>query len=191
MRKIVSKCLILTGILILSGTTYLSYHVKKSNNEIVDKYEKAIQSSSIEEHKKTSSNINENISSNIIGILEIPKIDIKVAVQEGTDEKTLNYAVGHFKESVMPGEIGNFAVAGHRNYTYNKFFSNLDKLEDGDKIKVITKDDAYTYTVCSLEVVTPDKVEVLNSKDNDKTITLITCTPKYLGTHRLIIKGKL
>lgn len=183
MRKIVSKCLILTGILILSATTYLSYDVKKSNNEIVDKYEKAIQSSSIEEHKNTPSNI--------IGILEIPKIDIKVAVQEDTDEKTLNYAVGHFKESVMPGEIGNFAVAGHRNYTYNKFFSNLDKLEDGDKIKVTTKDDAYTYTVCSLEVVTPDKVEVLNSQDNEKTITLITCTPKYLGTHRLIIKGKL
>ncbi len=112
-------------------------------------------------------------------------------MQEGTDEKTLNYAVGHFKESAMPGEVGNFAVAGHRNYTYNKFFSNLDKLEEGDKIKMTTKDDVYTYTVSSLEVVTPDKVEVLNSKDNYKSITLITCTPKYLGTHRLIIKGKI
>ncbi len=189
MRKIVSKCLILTGILILSMTTYLSYDVEKSNNEIVDKYEKAIQSSYIEEPKNAQNN--KNIPKDIIGILEIPKINLKVAIQEGTDEETLNYAVGHFKESVMPGEIGNFAVAGHRNYTYNKFFSNLDKLEGGDKIKMTTKDDIYTYTVSSLEVVTPDKVEVLNSKNNEKNITLITCTPKYLGTHRLIIKGKI
>ena len=191
MRKIVSKCLILIGILILSATTYLSYDVEKTNKKMVDKYEKSIQSYSLDKNQNTPSNIDENIPNDIIGILEIPKIDLKVAVQEGTDKKTLNCAVGHFKESAMPGEIGNCAVAGHRNYTYNKFFSNLDKLEDGDKIKITTKDDVYTYTVYSLEVVTPDKVEVLNSQNDEKTITLITCTPKYLGTHRLVIKGKI
>lgn len=182
MKRIISRVLIIIGLLIIAVPAYLNYNTTKTNNDIVEKYEKAITTDTIDTVE---------IPENIIGILEIPKTDIKVAIQEGTDEETLKYAVGHFKETVLPGEEGNFAVAGHRAYTYNKFFSNLDKVEIGDEIKVITKENTYTYRVNSSEVVLPEQVEVLNSTDNNKTITLITCTPKYSGTHRLVLKGEL
>lgn len=74
----------------------------------------------------------------VIGVMEIPKIDLKVAVAEGTDKQTLKKAVGHFEGTAMPGEVGNFAVAGHRSYTYNEFFNRLDEMEIGDEIKVKT-----------------------------------------------------
>ena len=90
----------------------------------------------------------------------------------------------------MPGEYGNFAVAGHRAYTKNKFFSNLDKVEIGDEINILQNETNHKYIVDKIEVVTPDKVDVVESKDmNKKEITLVTCTPKYVGSHRLIVKG--
>ena len=90
----------------------------------------------------------------------------------------------------MPGEYGNFSVAGHRAYTTNKFFSNLDEVEIGDELKVLFENKTHKYVVNSIDVVTPDKVEVIDSTDrNNKEITLVTCTPKYVGSHRLIVKG--
>lgn len=91
----------------------------------------------------------------------------------------------------MPGEYGNFAVAGHRAYTSNKFFSNLDELQVGDEINVLSGNEKFKYKVKNIEVVTPDKVDVVDSTDkNKKEITLVTCTPKYIGSHRLIVKGE-
>lgn len=182
MKKIIGKILIIIGILIISVPTYLNFTTKKSNNDIVQQYEKAI---------TTDSSSTLEIPKNIVGILDIPKIDIKVAIQEGTDEETLKYAVGHFEDTALPGQVGNFAVAGHRAYTYNKFFSNLDQLQIGDTIQTLTKEDTYTYKVTSSEVVLPEQVEVLENEENKSTITLITCTPKYTGTHRLVLKGEL
>lgn len=188
MRKIISRSLIVIGFLIVGISIYTNYKVEKSNNDIVKTYERII------ENNKQSSNVkkdDEKLPESIIGVLSIPKIDLKVAVQEGTDMETLKYAVGHFKETSMPGEDGNFALAGHRAYTYNKFFSNLDKIEIGDSIEVLNNDGVHTYKVISSEVVEPEQVEVLDSNLNEKTITLITCTPKFIGSHRLVIKGEL
>lgn len=126
----------------------------------------------------------------IIGILEIPSIDLKVAVAEGTDKKTLQKAVGHFKGTAMPGETGNFAVAGHRRYTYNEFFNRLNEVKVGDKIKIKTVRTEFVYEVTDIFVVRPHEVWVLDPTP-DPTITLVTCTPVRVATHRLIVKGKL
>ncbi|MEG2457988.1 MAG: class D sortase [Bacilli bacterium] len=184
MRKIIARTLIVVGVLIVCISTYTNYKVEESNNEVVNQYEKIIETNSNNKLENTK------LPEGIIGILKIPKIDLKVAVQEGTDDDTLKYAVGHFKETAMPGEVGNFAVAGHRAYTYNKFFSNLDKVELGDKLDILTSKGEYTYKVTSSEVIKPEQVEVLENEENKETITLITCTPKYVGSHRLVIKGE-
>ncbi|MGL6106250.1 class D sortase [Romboutsia sp.] len=186
MKKIIGKILIIIGIIIITVPTYLNYTTKKSNDQVVQKYEKVINS-----NQQDKTNSKTQLPEDIIGILEIPKINLKVAIQEGTDKTTLKTAVGHFKNTAMPGRVGNFAVAGHRTYTSNKFFSNLDKMEEKDEIKVVTKTGTFTYRVTSTEVVPPEKVEVLNPKNNKKIITLITCTPKYVGSHRLVIQGEL
>ena len=73
---------------------------------------------------------------------------------------------------------------------FNKFFSNLDEVEIGDELIVLFENETIKYLVNSIEIVTPDKVEVVDSTDNSKKeITLVTCTPKYVGSHRLIVKG--
>lgn len=189
MRKIIARVLIVVGLCIVGGSLYTNYRVEKSNNDIVETYENLIENSIKEDKNKKLDS--DKLPENIIGVLKIPKIDLKVAVQEGTDMETLRYAVGHFKETSMPGEDGNFAVAGHRAYTYNKFFSNLDKIQTGDSIEVLNNDGLHTYKVTSSEIVEPEQVEVLESNLNEKSITLITCTPKFVGSHRLVIKGKL
>ncbi|MGX4598552.1 class D sortase [Faecalimicrobium sp. JNUCC 81] len=195
MKKIIARLLIVIGLCIVGGSLYTNYKVEKANNDIVEAYENLIENSingdkSIKKDKNKKS-YSDKLPENIIGVLKIPKIDLKVVVQEGTDMETLKYAVGHFKETSMPGEAGNFAVAGHRAYTYNKFFSNLDKIQTGDSIEILNNDGLHTYEVTSSEVVEPDQVEVLKSDLDEKSITLITCTPKFVGSHRLVIKGKL
>lgn len=103
---------------------------------------------------------------------------------------TLKYAVGHFKETAMPGEKGNFALAGHRNYTFGEYFNRLDELENGDEITMKTTKGSFTYKVYGKKVVLPEQVEVLNPT-KEATMTLITCTPVRVATHRLIINAKL
>lgn len=123
-----------------------------------------------------------------IALMNIPKIDVEVAVAEGIQDNVLKYAVGHFPETANAGQVGNFAVAGHRNFTYAEYFKDLDKLKNGDKIIVTTLNGTYTYIVSESIIVRPDQTEVLD-KTKDATITLVTCTEG--AKDRLIIKGKL
>lgn len=182
MKRKIGKLLIIIGIIIISSILYLNYSVSKGNRDLVNDYKNSWQETEINDNKK--------YLNDIVGILSIPKINLEVAIKKGTDNETLKYAVGQFENSVMPGEYGNFAIAGHRAYTYNKFFSELDKLEVGDELNILSEGSNYKYKVDSIEVVTPDKVEVVDTKDKDKKeITLVTCTPKYIGTHRLVVKG--
>ena len=67
---------------------------------------------------------------NPIAVLEIPKINLKVVVAEGTEDEIIKYAVGHFKDTAMPGEMGNFALAGHRNYDTGEFFLKIKQIRN-------------------------------------------------------------
>lgn len=182
MRKIIGKLLIALGVCIVSFVVYINYTTSKANKEMIEQYKNAINDNNV---KKDEYQIGD-----VIGVLNIPKIDIEVALKRGVSDEILDNAIGHFENTPMPGEYGNFAVAGHRAYTKNKFFSNLDKVEIGDEINILQNETNHKYIVDKIEVVTPDKVDVVESKDmNKKEITLVTCTPKYVGSHRLIVKG--
>lgn len=191
--KIISIFLILIGVTIISYTFIAKYVSIKKQNDITKNYEKKLEFS-----KTLAEPVNSNNADNAshldekgtIGILVIDKIDLKVAVNEGTDDTTLKYSVGHFKDTALPGEKGNFSVAGHRNYTYGEYFNRLDELEKGDEIVVKTIKGTFKYTVFNKKVVLPDQVEVLNPT-KDATMTLITCTPIRKATHRLIVNAKL
>ena len=91
-----------------------------------------------------------------IGIISIPKIQLIVALSEGVEADILKYAVGHFKGTPMPGNKGNFCVAGHRSYTYNQYFNRLDELKIGDKIIVTTLAGEFQYEVYKSKVVKPE-----------------------------------
>ena len=120
-------------------------------------------------------------------------------VVEGTDEAELSlHGLGHYPSTQMPGSVGNFAVAGHRN-GYGQPLGNVDKLQEGDPIIVRTKDYWYVYHYTRYEIVLPTDVHVIAPNPEDSTanptkrmITLTTCEPKYsTPTHRWISYGEL
>ena len=183
MKHIVGKLLILLGIITIGIFVFLNYKTTRINQQFINDYKKKI--------KNIESNKDDYKIGDVIGILEIPKINLEVAIKRGVDNKILKEAVGQFPDTAMPGEFGNFSIAGHRAYINNKFFSNLDELEIEDDIYVFSNNKKFKYKVKSIEVVAPDEVHVINSVDKSKReITLVTCTPKYTGINRLIVKGQ-
>ncbi|ADL49917.1 sortase [Clostridium cellulovorans] len=187
---IVGIILAVVGVIIILSAIYMNFKGKLENDKMISNFEKKLEQVKDNNEKVEIKEQQDVIEEGTIGIMQIPKIGLKVAVGEGTDMETLKYAVGHFKDTALPGELGNFAVAGHRSYTYNEFFNRLDEVTTGDKILVKTLKGTFTYEVTGTEVVEPTQVEVLNKTDN-ATVTLVTCTPIRTATHRLIIKGVL
>ena len=123
-----------------------------------------------------------------LGRLEVPNAGISVMLLEGTDEITLNRAVGHIEGTALPGEAGNVGIAGHRD----GFFRGLRHLARGDELSVTTLDGVAHYQVAALEVVEPTAVEVLDSTDYD-ALTLVTCYPFYYvgdAPQRFIVHAK-
>jgi sortase A len=168
----------------------------KEQKAMIQAFEKTIQDidNGFEQAASAPENSNKEeykeVNMGTVGIMTVPKIGLKVAIGEGIDERTLKYAIGHFEGTALPGEKGNFSVAGHRSYTYSQYFNRLDELQPGDEILVKTQKGEFKYLVSEKLVVEPTEVEVLN-KTKDASITLVTCTPIRVATHRLIIKGKL
>lgn len=191
-------CIIIISAITIKVTT--NYKQKKLiddyNNYILNMQKEDSDFNKNEETNKSSQNepvkdqSEDNKLENIIGILSIPKIDLKVAIGQGVDNETLKYSVGHFKETALPGEKGNFCLIGHRSYTYGQFFNRLDEINKDDEIIVNSNGKEYKYKITDIKVVEPEEISVLNPTD-DPEITLITCTPIRVGSHRLIIKGIL
>lgn len=191
-RRIIGAVFIVIGLTIVGTAFYMRYSASRVQKSMIEDFEKTIENIDKNGTQDTSPNDKpptDDISA-AIGIMKIPKIDLKVAIGEGVDNNTLKYAVGHFQGTAMPGEKGNFCVAGHRSYTYSQYFNRLDELKEGDDIVVVTKKGEFTYKIYEKKVVEPTEVSVLDST-KDSTITLVTCTPIRVATHRLIIKGKL
>ena len=109
-----------------------------------------------------------------LAVLRIPKLRLEVAVLPGTDDFTLNRAVGHVEDTALPGTEGNSAIAGHRD----GFFRGLKDMADGDAIELETPRGKEMYRVERIWVVTPEDISVLDATPA-RSITLITCYPFY------------
>jgi sortase A len=109
-----------------------------------------------------------------LAVLSIPSINLEVPVLEGTDELTLNRAVGHIDGTPEPGQNGNVGIAGHRD----GFFRGLKDLQQGDAIELITQKERYRYVVDEILIVSPEDVSVLRSRSKT-SLTLVTCYPFY------------
>jgi sortase A len=123
----------------------------------------------------------------VIGRLEIPRLHLSVVVMEGDDEETLEKAVGHLPDTVLPWERGNTALAGHRD----GFFRPLEDIEIGDEMRLTSPRGVFTYRVHAAFITMPTDVNVLNPSWGDE-LTLITCYPfHYVGSapKRYVIKA--
>ena len=121
----------------------------------------------------------------------------RFTVIQGTDLAELNVSPGHVPGTGWPGQLGNFAVAGHRVTSGNPFWS-LPSLKDGDLVYIQTRLNNFTYRVIGKRLVSPSDLSVLDAvpghprqPPSQRLITLITCDPAWTGTHRVIVTGTL
>ena len=181
MKNKISKILITMGLLIIIGSLILITYSKYMENKALSSFEEKIERQEV---------ITEVNPGDEIGIIEIKSVNLKNVIVESTDKKYLNHHVCHFENSAMPGEDGNFALAGHSStYYYNQVFNELHKVKIGDEIIIKTINDEFTYTITETIVVESDEIEVLDQDMTKKEITLVTCTNG--GKQRFIVKGKV
>lgn len=133
-----------------------------------------------------------NIDKGIMGYIEIPKIGITEPIYHYSDVDTLERGIGHIKGSSLPiGGINTHCLlTGHRGLPNRKFFTNLDKVEVNDVfyIHILTK--VIAYKIYAIETVLPDEVSSLAIVRGKDLITLITCTPYGINSHRLLVKAE-
>jgi sortase A len=123
--------------------------------------------------------------------IRIPALGVKSVVVPGDSWEDLKRGVGHHYGSANPGEKGNLVLTAH-NDVYGEIFRDLEKLRPGDKIYIATQSREYVYVMRASEVVLPTEVRVLeNTQRTLAQITLITCTPYRVDTHRYIVYGEL
>ena len=143
---------------------------------------------SVKNYKKTL-NIDDN---GMMGYISIDKIKVELPIYHGTSEDVLSKAVGHIEGSSLPvGGIGTHSVlSAHRGLPSSLLFTNLDKLEIGDVFTITTLNRTLTYQVDKILIVSPKEITSLKIDKNNDYVTLVTCTPYGINTHRLLVRGK-
>ena len=127
----------------------------------------------------------------MMGYLTIDKIKVELPIYHTVSETVLNSSVGHLEGTSLPigGEGTHSVLSAHRGLPSAKLFTELDKLEIGDTFKITILDETHVYKVDKISIVKPnDRNELKIDKDNDY-ITLLTCTPYGINTHRLLVRG--
>lgn len=134
-----------------------------------------------------------NFGDGLIGYIDIPKINVKLPIYHGdTADKVLEKGVAHLPNTAFPiGGVGNHSVlSAHTGYPTQVFFDNLNELEIGDEIKVSVLDETLTYAVTAKNIVKPDNISLLSVDDEKDLLSLITCYPYGINSHRLIVTAE-
>ena len=127
-----------------------------------------------------------------MGYVQIPKIDVELPIYHGTSEETLDRGIGHLMGSSLPiGGVGTHCVlTGHSGLAGNRMFSDLDQLKKGDVFYLKVLDETLAYAVLEIDTVLPEDTSQLAIDSVRDTVTLVTCTPFGVNTHRLLIHGE-
>lgn len=198
-RKILAAIFITAGLAAMSVPLFYHFYGNHKTNELIGQFEQNVE----QEHKEDGEKAEEKeaeaadikapiseedaallSSGDVIGLIEIEALELKYPVVEGADSKQLAYGIGHIPGTAAIGSIGNCVLAGHRGSRYGTYFKYLNRLSEGDVIKITDKEgNVHLYEVVSSEVVGPYDNSV--KAQGDKTeLTLLTC--ENSGTMRLI-----
>ena len=128
----------------------------------------------------------------VIGYIEIPKININVPIYHGSTDDILAMGIGHLETTGFPiGGLGNHSVlSGHRGLPTAKMFTDLDKMEVGDNFFIHVLDQTLEYKVDQIKVIDPSDTSNLMPVPDKDYVTLLTCTPLGINSHRLIVRGE-
>ena len=123
--------------------------------------------------------------------IEIPKIKVNLPIYHGVEEGVLQIAVGHIPGSTLPvgGESTHCVLSGHRGLPSARLFTDLDKLVVGDTFLIHVLDEILTYEVDQILIVEPYDLSALEITPGEDLVTLVTCTPYGINSHRLLVRG--
>ncbi len=198
-RKILAVVFITVGLAALSVPLFYHFHGSHKTNELVEQFEQNVgqehrEDDEEEEEKEqeetdTEAPISEEdaallSSGDVIGLIEIEALDLKYPIVEGADSGQLAYGIGHIPGTAAVGSAGNCVLAGHRGSRHGTYFKYLDRLSEGDTVKITDKEGkVHLYEVVSWEVVGPYDNSV-KAQGEGTELTLLTC--ENSGTMRLI-----
>ena len=127
----------------------------------------------------------------VICYIDIPKINVYLPVQHGTDADTLERAVGHVVGTSLPvgGSSTHAVLSAHSGMASSKLFSDIDHLTEGDTFYIHVLGEVLAYKVDAIHTVLPTDTSLLQIADGKDLVTLVTCTPFGINTHRLLVRG--
>lgn len=133
-----------------------------------------------------------NVDDGLMGYIEIPKIDVYLPIYHGTTKNVLNKGIGHLYGTSLPvgGSSTHAVLAGHTGISGKVLFDGLTKLEEGDPFAIHVLGETLTYQVDQITVVEPKDTSQLQVESGEDYVTLMTCTPYAVNTHRLLVRGK-
>lgn len=128
----------------------------------------------------------------IMGYVEIPKIEVMLPIYHGVGKDVLSKGIGHLPESSLPvgGEGTHCVLAGHSGMSYARLFTDLPDLKIGDQFFIHTYGKTLTYTVDQIKTVLPSDTRDLAIETEKDFVTLVTCTPYGVNSHRLLVRGE-
>ena len=200
-RKILAAIFITAGLAAMSVPLFYHFYGNQKTNELIGQFEQNVEQEHKEDGEKEEERETETeaadtqapvseadaallSSGDVIGLIEIEALELKYPIVEGADSKQLAYGIGHIPDTAAVGSKGNCVLAGHRGSRYGTYFKYLNRLTEGDVVKITDKEgNVHLYEVVSSEVVGP--YDNFVKAQGDKTeLTLLTC--ENSGTMRLI-----
>lgn len=127
----------------------------------------------------------------MMGYIRIPKIDLELPIYHGTKESVLQIGIGHLKETSLPigGKSTHAVLTGHRGLPSKLLFTDLDQVKNDDIVYIHILDKVFAYQIDRISVVLPSETESLEIEKDRDFLTLVTCTPYGINSHRLLVKG--
>lgn len=180
LQKILGRVLILTGALAFASWGYLILHqiwFQRAANRVLQQRIAKVSASADQYAPQPHASAFPLRHGELLGRLEVPRVNISVIVLEGSDSAVLDVAAGHIPGTALPGGSGNIGIAAHRD----TFFRSLAEIRPQDQLTFRTPAGVFEYGVERTEVVEPSDIEVLR-QTSDAELTLVTCYPfHYIG----------
>ena len=145
-----------------------------------------------EEEKEEYNRILDPTGTGIMGYIEIENIGVNLPIYHGTTESVLQVGIGHLEGTSFPTGTNNThaVLSGHRGLPSSKLFSDLDQMIVGDMFLLHILDKTFAYQVDNISIVLPEEANSLSVINDKEYVTLVTCTPYGVNTHRLLVRAK-
>ena len=211
---IIVAVIFLCGLSLFLYPTVSNLYNQHLNNKLIGEYKEAFSSTTPEEFNEAMKNavaFNENrgneeklkelgltyenvlnaADNGVMGYIEIPKISVSLIIYHTIEENVLQKGIGHVPETHLPvgGKNTHCVLAGHTGLPSAKLLTNIDHLKVGDRFYIHVLNEVLEYKIDDVSVVEPDEVSHLNVISGKDCVTLVTCTPYGVNSHRLLVRG--